>query len=75
MTLFLDGKGLSRSPKTTVENRMHQSKQFGELLVTANGFTLMKTNMAVRWMAIALAQRRPKKNEGANIEIPKEIGF
>ena len=54
---------------------MHQSKQFGELLAIANGFTLMKTNMAVRWMAIALAQRRPKKNEGANIEIPKEIGF
>ena len=43
MTLFLDGKGLRRSPKTTVENRMHQSKQFGELLATANGFTLMKT--------------------------------
>jgi len=43
MTLFLDRKVLRRSPKTTVENRMHQSKQFGELLANANGFTLMKT--------------------------------
>jgi len=55
MTLFLDGKGLRRSPKTTVENRMHQSKQFGELLATANGFTWMKTNIVMRWTAIALA--------------------
>ena len=58
MTLFLDGKGLHRSPKTTFENRMHQSKQFGELLATANGFTLMKTNIVMRWTAIALARRR-----------------
>ncbi len=43
MTLFLDRKVLRRSPKTTVENRMHQSKQFGELVAIANGLTLMKT--------------------------------
>jgi len=43
MTLLLDRKGLRRSPKTTVKNRMHQSKQFGELVATANGVTLMKS--------------------------------
>jgi hypothetical protein len=29
----------------------------------------------MQWTAIALARRRPKKNEGAKIEIPKEIEF
>ena len=43
MMLFLNGKRLRRSRKPIVENRIHQSKQFGELLSTANGFTLTKT--------------------------------
>jgi hypothetical protein len=43
------------------------------ILGTANGFTLMKNkSITLRWTAIALVRRRPKKNEVAKFQISKQ---
>ena len=61
------GQGYSRQ-QTTFENRMHQSKQFGELLATANGFTLMKTKYRDAMDGYCFGSTETEKEWGGKIE-------
>jgi len=52
----------------------HQSKQFGELLATAKGFTL-KTNFRDAMDGYCFGSTETKKNDGAKVKFGRRSNF